>query len=572
MAQLSCRATAPDNGCGNLRSVAQAGIRATNESEAVSNRESEGASAQKSEQKTVHDTGYVDEIVYTFGYCDELNPVRLRLALLRAGLAAPSVGTACELGFGHGVSVNIHAAGSNARWYGTDFHPPHANFAQQLADSAGSQAQLSAERFSDFCCRDDLPDFDFIGMHGVWSWVSDENRALLAAFIQRKLKPGGVVYLGYNTQPGWTPMLPVRELMRQHFQIGESAAPRDEVQAEAQMEGRIKAAVDFAQAVFATQPGYAVVNPLLAERVDALSGESARYLAHEYFNRDWHPLSFLQVAASLQAAGLTYGGSADYRDHVDAINLTPAQSALLSGIADTGLREATRDFCVNRSLRRDYWVKEPRMLSGDERDNALRAHRVILALPRTLVSLKVRGSLGETTLPEALYGPILDALASYRPVALSDIERGVLARGITLKQIVEAVMLLIGMGVLLNAQDDAQISAARPTAEKLNAAICEQARQRDDVQFLVSPVSGSGVFAPRLPQLFLLARRNGIHEPAQWAEFAEAILSAESGANSQATREMKAAASTTNTLADLTAKANRFAQLHLPILEALGIA
>ena len=86
------------------------------------------------------DTGYVDEIAYTFGYCDELNPLRLSLPLLHAGLALPAMHTACELGFGHGVSVNLHAAATTTRWYGTDFHEPHANFAQQLAASAGSQA------------------------------------------------------------------------------------------------------------------------------------------------------------------------------------------------------------------------------------------------------------------------------------------------------------------------------------------------------------------------------------------------------------------------------------------------
>ncbi|CAB3793856.1 class I SAM-dependent methyltransferase [Pararobbsia alpina] len=515
------------------------------------------------------DTGYVDGIAYTFGYCDELNPLRLTLPLLHAGLDLPTVQSACELGFGHGVSVNIHAAGSTTRWYGTDFHPPHANFARRLASSAESRAQLFGEHFSAFCRRDDLPDFDFVGMHGIWSWISDETRALVADFIRRKLKAGGVLYLSYNTQPGWTPMLPVRELMHRHFKVGAVSESHNGMVAEERMQVRIKAAVDFAQAVFATQPGYALVNPLLAERVDALSGESPNYLAHEYFNRDWHPMSFLQVASSLVEAGLTYGGSADYRDHVDEINLSPAQCGLLADIGDTGLRETVRDFCVNRSLRRDYWVKDPRTLSDDEREAKLLAHRVILALPRASVVLKVRGALGETLLPEALYGPILDALSSYRPVPLSDIEETVRARGITLTQIAKAVTLLVSMGVLLNCQDDAQIRAAQPSAEKLNAAICEQARHHDDVQFLVSPVSGSGVFVPRVPQLFLLARMHDMQEPAQWAEFAEAVLRAASQAT-QTTTGLPSGAATS--FADLIAKAKRFAQIHLPILQALGVA
>jgi len=70
-----------------------------------------------------------------------------------------------------------------------------------------------------------------------------------------------------------------------------------------------------------------------------------------------------------------------------------------------------------------------------------------------------------------------------------------------------------------------------------------------------------------LPQLFLLARRHQMQQPAQWAEFAEAVLRADS----ESSQKAKASPSTVS-LADLTAKAQRFAQLHLPVLQALGIA
>lgn len=56
--------------------------------------------------------GYVADIGYTFGYYTELNPLRTRLAFLNAGLVPPATGSHCELGFGQGMSVNIHAAGS----------------------------------------------------------------------------------------------------------------------------------------------------------------------------------------------------------------------------------------------------------------------------------------------------------------------------------------------------------------------------------------------------------------------------------------------------------------------------
>ena len=116
--------------------------------------------------------GYVADIGYTYGYYGELNPLRARLAFLHAGLALPSAGAACELGFGQGLSANFHAAGSTVRWNGTDFNPSQAAFAKELAAVSGAGAQLFDDAFADFAQRPDLPDFDFIGLHGIWSWIS----------------------------------------------------------------------------------------------------------------------------------------------------------------------------------------------------------------------------------------------------------------------------------------------------------------------------------------------------------------------------------------------------------------
>ena len=137
--------------------------------------------------------GYIADIAYTYGYYGELNPLRLRLAFLSAGLAFPEVGTACELGFGQGMSTNLHAAASTTHWSGTDFNPAQAAFAMQLAQASGANVKLLDEAFAEFCNRSDLPEYDYIGLHGIWSWISDENRAVIVDFIRRKLKVGGVL-------------------------------------------------------------------------------------------------------------------------------------------------------------------------------------------------------------------------------------------------------------------------------------------------------------------------------------------------------------------------------------------
>lgn len=147
-------------------------------------------------------SGYVADIGYTYGYYPELNPQRVMLAFLNSGLIPPKFTNACELGFGQGVSTNIHAAASVCSWYGTDFNPAQASFAQELAASSGLTAHLYDEAFDEFTKRD-LPEFDYIGLHGIWSWISDENRVVIVDFIKKKLKVGGVLYISYNTLPGW---------------------------------------------------------------------------------------------------------------------------------------------------------------------------------------------------------------------------------------------------------------------------------------------------------------------------------------------------------------------------------
>lgn len=147
--------------------------------------------------------GYVADIEYVHGYYPVLNPMRMKLAFLNAGLHFPEISNACELGFGQGLSLNFHAAAGGIHWYGNDFNPVHVDSAQELSRASGINTFLSDQSFAEFCYRDDLPEFDYIGLHGVWSWISAENRKHLIHFLSKKLRVGGVAYISYNILPGW---------------------------------------------------------------------------------------------------------------------------------------------------------------------------------------------------------------------------------------------------------------------------------------------------------------------------------------------------------------------------------
>lgn len=505
--------------------------------------------------------GYMAEIGYTYGYYPELNPMRLRLAFLNAGHAFLDVGAACELGFGQGVSVNIHAAASVTRWYGTDFNPAQAGFAQELAAASGADARLFDDAFDDFCKRSDLPDFDYIGLHGIWSWISDDNRAVIVDFIRRKLKVGGVLFVSYNTQPGWAAMVPMRELMVEHARVmgapGSGIVPR------------IDAALGFVKRLMQANARFGAANPAALKRLELMEKQDRNYLAHELFNKDWMPMSFAQMSEQLSGAKLTYACSATLFDHVDSLNLTADQARLLAELPDRTFRESTRDVIVNQFFRRDYWVRGARPLPLLERVELLRAQRFMLGKPRAEVSLKVAAGLGESSLSESLYPPLLDLMADHRVRSFQEIERALAERDINFAQVMQMIVILVGAGALYPVQDDATIDAAAPRTAALNATLCRRARATGALPYLASPVTGGAHVVTRTDQLFLLARSAGVAAPADWARFV-ASLYAQQG--DRLVRDGKPIESPEEQAAELEAQADAFRTQRLPLLQALRIA
>ena len=157
--------------------------------------------------------GYIADIDYTHGFYRELTPSHLRFALLLKGIRPPDGKfTYCELGFGQGFGLNLLAAAHpEGDFWGTDFNPTHAANARLLAESVGADNVHVFDRsFAEFL-ETDTPDFDFICLHGVWAWVAPDNQRLIVEFLRRRLKPRGVVFISYNTPPGWAPILPLRD-------------------------------------------------------------------------------------------------------------------------------------------------------------------------------------------------------------------------------------------------------------------------------------------------------------------------------------------------------------------------
>lgn len=504
--------------------------------------------------------GYVTDVEYTHGYYTELNPVRLRHALVAQGLAAPKVRTAFELGFGQGISTNLHSAASATHWWGNDFNPAQAAFAKNMADEAGTGALLLEDSFEELLTRQDLPQFDWIGLHGIWSWISDNNRRAIVEFIRRKLNPGGAVYISYNTQPGWASFVPMRQLIKSHI---ERISPQASNTAD-----RAAGALKFAQRMMDTRPVYGVANPLVGERLKKLASQDPHYLAHEYLNRDWAPMPVTDVAQWLEGAKLQFGSHANFTDLVDLVNLTSEQQALTSEVTDPAFRQLVRDFILNTQFRKDYWIKGLRRMGGPEHLAALCSLRVLMLSDPSTVTHKVHGAQGEMSLSPDLMGPVIDALGDGKIHTLGELAPNLGRKGIPLGHLNQVVSLLIGAGHVVPVAEEDAMETAAPRVQRFNHHILNQSRWRNDLNFLASPVTGGGVAINRFEQLFLLSRGNGATDPEQWARYAWSVASAQ---GTRLIHQGTAVVSPEENLALLLQQAQALKAKRLPLLQRLGI-
>ncbi|QXI27323.1 class I SAM-dependent methyltransferase [Pseudomonas vanderleydeniana] len=506
--------------------------------------------------------GYFTDEGYTYGYSREINPVFQRYCLLLRGFATLESANAhhCELGFGQGVSINIHAAANPGRYVGTDFHPAQAAHANTLAVASGSNAQLHDDSFEQLLARDDLPQFDSISLHGIWTWVSRDNQKLIVEFVRRHLKPGGLLYVSYNCFPGWSPSAPLRQLFSLHNRFASNAA-----MAPAE---RIDAALQFSEALLAANPLYADAAPNVGAKLQSVKGQNRQYVAHEYFNRDWNCMYFTDVVDALSAAKLDYAATAVPLDSVDPLNLTGEGMDFLEGIEQPIMREQARDYFVNQHFRRDLYQRGAIRLSAAERREGMLNTRFVLLQAAESVPGSVKGPAGEATLQVEVYGPVLEALAAgaYMPKTLRQLLGAV--PSMPYGDLEQAVTVLVGMGVAAPCQTEAAEKQVLATCSALNLHLCKRSLFNSHIQTLASPVTGGGVPVSRFGQLFLISIMQGKKQPAEWAQFAWGIINAQ---GEGLVKDGRALTTAEENIAELLAQAEVFGEKSLAILKALKI-
>ena len=447
---------------------------------------------------------YVTDVPYIAGFTSELAPEMLDLVATICGFAAPRRDknfTWCELGCGPGMAPIIFAATHpEGVFHGVDVMPDHIARGRAIAERAGLD-NLTFHAL-DFAAAGalELPKFDYIVAHGVYAWIDESAASSMRRFIERHLAPGGLVYVSYNSMPGWAADAPFQHLL---YALAEGGSG-DSI-------ARFHAAASIAETLSKAGAAALVASPTAVGFAEERSKRPEAYFAHEYLAPAWRPRYVDEVRREMAEIGLSPVGSATLRDNFDGFVLRAVAREALAGIEDPDQRELARDYFMFQRFRRDVFGRAPRRIDDDERRERLFAQTFTLMRPASLVEYKMPTEAGDLGFDNPVARGLVAKLAE-GPCRLRDC----LAPGTSEQDLLANALTLCCAGLLR------PVASRAVDVDRINTVLIEQLDANTETTFRVMP-HGTAL---RFDGQILVALREGKKLPdtvAPWVEFLQRV-------------------------------------------------
>jgi SAM-dependent methyltransferase len=383
--------------------------------------------------------GYITDVSYIPGFYPNMAPVAMRYvaALNRVKPPAADEGFRyLELGCGLGRTLTtLAAANPKGEFVGVDVNPDHTASVEKEIKAAGlSNARVITSDFSKL--GNEAGKFQFIALHGVFSWVSEEVRSQILGIVKKRLAPGGLLLVSYNAMPGWAHLQPIRGILRQYAALRQG----DSLQ-------RIRDALAYLVFIRDKQAKYFVDNPRAAAYVDGLLKQDIRYLAHEYLNEHWTSFYFADVAGMMGGAEMAFVGSLPVFTNFWDLCVRPEFQELFRTTTNRLVTESHKDFCANTAFRWDVYAKRPEIMPEVE-DRLRDADDFYFQVSRPGITLPYQVNLGvvTSTVQGPVYQVLLDLLSG-KSMRLSELARTKELSGTPPADLVRAVDAGVAMGL-----------------------------------------------------------------------------------------------------------------------------
>lgn len=290
-----------------------------------------------------------DEVPYPSSSFPQTHPVKLATMARLFGLAptAPERSKVLELGCADGANlIPIAQAYPGATFVGIDSSSRQVERGQQAISGSGlSNVSL---RHDDILTYDAAGQkFDYIIVHGIFSWVAEAVRERILSLCDTLLTENGVAYVSYNALPGWHMRGAIRDMMLFH------TAQFSDVQ---QRIGQSRALVKFlADSIPADNNPY---GQFLKNELTAMQGWQDGYLRHDFLEEENKAFYFHEFVSAAARHNLQYLGEPDLSSML-ASNFPQQVQETLGKVGRNIIQmEQYMDFLRNRMFRMTLLVKK----------------------------------------------------------------------------------------------------------------------------------------------------------------------------------------------------------------------
>lgn len=249
--------------------------------------------------------------------------------------------------------------------------------------------------------------FDYIIVHGIWSWVPDAVKDKIFSICRNNLTEHGIAYISYNVYPGWKRQEQLREIM--YF------AGRDVL--EEPLEARTRKGLDALKAlaeILENDKGLGGGGKLPA--IQKILNHNFYYIAHEYmeaFNDPIYVNGFIEWANRHR---LAYIGDTDL--HVSFVSWmaehTRERILALAG-GDYIAKEFYSDILSDRQFRRSLLCRE------EVGDTVRRDESVAVEVIESLNFRPARGETINFDENDTLLSGIRDVMKTGEPFKTEDV-------------------------------------------------------------------------------------------------------------------------------------------------------
>lgn len=431
--------------------------------------------------------GYDVSGLYTYSFYREMAPDWLDLCARLSGHMAPLRGEGgsfryLELGTGQGAGLcAMAAANPQGDFLGIDFHPGHIAHAQELATAGGlTNIRFVEADFVELAARwpADFGTFDYISLHGIYSWVPADVRRTVVDCIAHASRPGALVYNSYNTQPGWLTTVPFQHV-----------ASRLKLAAGQTSDAALGNAIALFDKLAEANGEIFKAMPPLKMRLDSVRTKNRSYLAQEYLHDSWHPLWHSEVARELADAKLGYVGAATVTDTLLPAALGREMQNLIEAQPTAPLRQDVQDIVINQTFRRDLFCRGPRPIVGSYQTAIADMMVHLVSPPSPQGALVARATFGQLAIDREVVDAVVAALGEGAAsigelAALPKVQEKVGGRAVRM------ILLMIHNRLVA-------IGASKPApatvSDRFNAAIARSVSAGQSYRFLAAAALGSAI-------------------------------------------------------------------------------